>query len=288
MTGHHAIDFDNALRQGKASYTGAVGDWWLKQGLDRAHQRAYSLIADRLRRAFETRRARLIVEYACGPGLLLARLARRFPEARIVGIDGSRQMLEMARRRLARLGGEDSGRIELIESRLPCFDLPCREADAVVFAFPNICPAPGEQAYYDKHGSRHPADRAVARLLAKAREEDPELETVFEDPKTLAPAMLDAKVVARNLRGLLRKGGLCLRAEYANAPRSEMTDLVNLRLDFEGGAMEGAFRGRRPEAIFRRVDGTYHRSRVILDVYHQTADEDILRGGYLLNLLKAI
>jgi SAM-dependent methyltransferase len=285
---HHDIDFDKALTKGGTTYDGKVGDWWTDRCGDRAHQHAYRTIADRLRAAFGAREPKLIVEYACGPGRLLSRLALRFPKSKLIGIDGSLQMLELAKRRLERMGGQVAGRIELAESHLPNFDLPAWGADAVVFAFPNICPAPDEQPYYDRHGSRHPADRKVAELLGKAREADPDEETVFDDPKTLMTALLDAKVVSRNLRGLVRRGGLCLRAEYANAPRTALSELVNMRLDFESGALTRPFRDRQAEAIFKWQAGSYHRSTVIEDVYHQTGDESDRAGGYLMNILKAI
>lgn len=282
------IDFDTALTRGKDTYTGEVGDWWLNQCADAAHQRAYRTIAMRLRGQFPRREPKTIIEYACGPGLLLARLARTFPKSRLIGIDGSSQMLDAASARLRRMGRSVAERVELVETHLPNFNLPKWEADAIVFAFPNICPHPDDQPYYDRHGSRHRLDRPVAKLLGEAREEDPEMETVFDDPETVMTQLLDCKVVSRNLRGLVRRGGICVRVTYANASREYLSDLVNLRLDFEAGCMETEFRGRRPEAIFRHVDTTYHRSRVILDVYHQTGDEDNLRGGFLVSVLRAI
>jgi SAM-dependent methyltransferase len=288
MKSRHDVNFEKELTKGKSTYTGKVGDWWLEQCGNAAHQRAYRTIADRLRSAFGRREPKLVVEYACGPGHLLTRLALRFPKSRIIGIDGSSKMLKMARTRLERLGGNAVDRVELVESRLPNFDLPRWGADAVVFAFPNICPSPQEQPYYDKHGSRHKLDRPVARLLGNAREKNPDWETVFDTPEETMTSLLDAKVVSRNLRGLIKRGGYCVRAEYGNAPRVELTQLVRMRLDFEAGAMDKAFRNKKPEAIFRRVRTTYHRSKVIEDVYHQTGDKDDKTGGFLLGLFTAI
>jgi SAM-dependent methyltransferase len=288
MSLHRGIDFEKALNKGKKTYDSKVGDWWLAQCGNGSHQAAYRKIVERLREAFGRTPPRSIVEYACGPGHLLTRLAIRFPKSRIIGIDGSTQMLDMARRRLRRIGRGASDRVELHQTHLPDFSLPKWRADAVVFAFPNVCPSPDDQPYYDRHGSRNKRDRPVAKRLARAREEDPEMETVFDKPEAVMTSLLDSKVISRNLRGLVKRGGYCLRAEYGNASLDELTDLVRMRLDFEAGSMSRAFQGKRPEAIFKRSKTTYHRSKVIEDVYHQTGDEDDKSGGYFLSLLRAI
>ena len=47
-----------------------------------------------------------VVDLGCGPGPLTLSLARRWPEARIIGVDSSAQMLEQAR------GNDGAGRVE--------------------------------------------------------------------------------------------------------------------------------------------------------------------------------
>ncbi|HPK01749.1 MAG TPA: methyltransferase domain-containing protein [Candidatus Sumerlaeota bacterium] len=280
------INFDRELTKGQRTYDRAVGEWWLDRSTDGAHTRAYRKIARQIRERI-AREPREIIDYACGPGSLLVRLARQFPESRLIGIDGSRKMVEAARARLAAQGRPIAARTEILYSNLPNFALPL-QADLVIFAFPNICPNADVQPYYDRHGARHREDVKVARALAKAREPDPEDETVTQTPEELFMALIDAKVISRNLRKLLRKGGTCVRIEYANAPREEMTDLVRMRLDFEAGSLARAFGGARAERLFRLREVSYTRSRVIEDVYHQTRDEGDRVGGYLISTLTAI
>jgi S-adenosylmethionine-diacylgycerolhomoserine-N-methlytransferase len=57
-------------------------------------------VLDRLRAHWSHERAPAILEIGCGTGSNLAGLARRFPGARLVGLDLAEPMLERARRRL--------------------------------------------------------------------------------------------------------------------------------------------------------------------------------------------
>src|SRR3954451_10909953 len=53
---------------------------------------------------------RLVVDLGCGPGELTLGLAQRWPEARIVGVDSSPEMLDRARRL------DTGGRVEWVEA----------------------------------------------------------------------------------------------------------------------------------------------------------------------------
>jgi len=90
------------------------------------------------------------------------------------------------------------------------------------------------------------------------------------------------------LRSLLRTGGLCLRAEYSNASREELTELVQHRQSFEEGTLSQEIQGIGPERLFSLGNSVYYRSQVILDVYHQTRDKSDREGGYFINILKAV
>lgn len=59
-----------------------------------------------------------LLDLGCGPGNISFRLARRWPEARVLGIDGAPRMLAVARERLAR-EPELQARLDFAEVLLP-------------------------------------------------------------------------------------------------------------------------------------------------------------------------
>lgn len=59
---------------------------------------------------------RLVVDLGCGPGELTLGLAQRWPDARVVGVDSSPQMLERAREL------DTEGRVEWVEERAEDWD----------------------------------------------------------------------------------------------------------------------------------------------------------------------
>lgn len=67
----------------------------------------------------------LVVDLGCGTGASTFPLARRWPRARVVGVDSSPQMLERARR------ADPDGRIEWVEADVVTWELPGRP-DVVV------------------------------------------------------------------------------------------------------------------------------------------------------------
>jgi len=111
---------------------------------------------------------------------------------------------------------------------------------------------------------------------------------VNDDPEDVYDSMITDKVITRNLRGLLRPGGICIRAHYANAPREKLTKLVKQRLAFEEGSLHTVVDGAQAEQLFSLMDCKYFRSKVAEDVFHQTGDESDKEGGYLLTTLKAV
>jgi hypothetical protein len=94
--------------------------------------------------------------------------------------------------------------------------------------------------------------------------------------------------VALNLRGLLKKGGLCVRVEYGFARRDELAPLDLRRVSFEEGSLAHEACGWRPGDWFRVAASAYFRSRVMEDVYQQTHDRRDRRGGYLITVLRAL
>lgn len=82
---------------------------------------------------------RHIVEIGCGTGRNLAALARRFPEAKIMGIDLSEEMLSIARRKLGIFGDRVALRRRIHSGVL---DEP---ADVVLFSYSLSMMNPGWQ-----------------------------------------------------------------------------------------------------------------------------------------------
>lgn len=59
---------------------------------------------------------RLVVDLGCGPGELTLSLVTRWPDARVIGVDSSPEMLERAR------AGDTSGRVEWVQASAEDFD----------------------------------------------------------------------------------------------------------------------------------------------------------------------
>ncbi len=90
------------------------------------HDRFVALFRERLPSAAP----RVLLDLGCGPGDVSRRLARAFPAARVIGLDGSRAMLEVGREQTRAAGLDD--RIDLRHAYLPTDDLPTESPDAVV------------------------------------------------------------------------------------------------------------------------------------------------------------
>ncbi len=282
---YRAIDFDRELDEGKETYDHTLGQWWQSRSSDAAHRYAYRKIADHMKSFFPGVPEK-IIDYGCGGGDLLSRLYRRFPESPLVGVDGSSLLLEEAGRRLQRLDKKWMQRVELVETELPDFSLPSGEADLLIFAFPNIVPDPDKDEFDEE--CLEDEEFEVAEYLSEAREPDPEDETVTDDSETLYDSLMTDRILSHNLRRLLKRGGICVRVEYANSERDELTELVEQRLAFEEGSLNRPVDGYRLKPLFAQLDSAYLRSKVIEDVYHQTGDEDDKEGGYHLTSLYAL
>jgi SAM-dependent methyltransferase len=253
------IDFDLELARGLEAYQDRLARWWLERADDAAHRRAYRRIAAYLADSFP-HLPRRIADYGCGAGHLLAEMARQFPRARFAGYDASRPLLESARRRLAFAGP----RVELIEAVLPDFALTPR-ADVVTVSFPNFLPKTPAREIRPAAG-----ERAMARYLAGA------------DASRYARLVYD-RVLARNARGLLRRGGTCIRVEYCGARREEISRRDLERLEFAEGSLSGA----AALPFFRVAASMYIRSRVIEDVFQQSGRRGDAVGGYSITVLTA-
>jgi SAM-dependent methyltransferase len=254
------------------SYNGAIARWWLRRSMDYSHVRAYKKIADFIRASYR-RDPRMIVDYACGAGNLLFLLSDRFRNSRLVGLDGSSYLLNLALRRLSRLPHRCSNRISLIETSLPMLDFSRCQADLVIFCFPNMVLS-SEDEKNEREGKIRlgRSDWAIAKYFA------PE-----------APYALElGRSISHNLRRLLIPGGICVRVEYATVNRHELSPAELLQVSFEEGSLDTEVGGWMPRQWFRVQASAYFRSRVLDDVYQQTGDERDRNGGYLITVLRAV
>ncbi|TAJ09106.1 MAG: class I SAM-dependent methyltransferase [Nitrospirae bacterium] len=270
------IDFNQALAAGVRSYDRHVGRWWVQRTTSAAHAEAYANISSYVARQAR-KRSGLIVDYACGAGLLTKQLAQLLPRWRVLGIDGSRTMLRHAETWAGRMRKDRPGSLEWLYAKLPHFSLPVQAADIVVFAFPNIITGDIERRHFEW---LYRADSDEARFIA-AKQGKTGTDTLYDQ-------LFMNRVIARNLRGLLRKGGLCVRVDYSQGDRHELTRQDRLATLFEEGSLNVGPPRLRSEPFFTLVRSCYYPSEVIRDVYEQTEDEDFLEGGYSVSLLKAL
>jgi SAM-dependent methyltransferase len=256
-------ELTKALGCGLHSYNDVLGRWWQGQAANAAHRLAYRRIAEFLAVSFSG--ARLILDYACGPGALLRELSNHHHRAKLLGLDGSGYLLNLARERL-------DGRVQLLTAVLPDFGLR-QKADVVVFAFPNLFPASNRMLKSMVREHLEPAEVAVARKISRSQPGMP-----------LQPLLL-GRLVAKNLRFLLRPGGYCVRVEYAGMPRDRIRPDDLFRSEYEEGSLD---QDSRPRPWFRVVASSYCRSGVIADVYDQTRDLTDRHGGYQITVLRAV
>ncbi|HSQ41267.1 MAG TPA: class I SAM-dependent methyltransferase [Fibrobacteraceae bacterium] len=293
------IDFDNLLSKGATTYDSVVGDWWQSRSLDAAHRKAYRHIAKATRNFCEaiSLHPKRALDYACGGGAFLAELRQTFPQILLVGLDGSQQLLQSCAQQHgdscelclpSQAFEKKGGPLRLVRTSLPNFRLPKARCDLVFLVFPNLVPDAKHLAEFNRNGYGNLRDNAVARMLARFREMDPEEETITTSPDELFDELMTARVFSRNLRRLVRPGGLLARVEYSQAPREQLTELTQWRNLFSEGALESPIKGQKCEAIFRLLGADYRTSKVILDVYHQTGDPDDRRGGYMISFFQAI
>lgn len=293
------IDFDRLLAKGATTYDSEIGHWWHSRSLDLPHRRAYShvaAVASGFCQAWSVK-AKIIADYACGGGAFLGELLRVFPGSHLVGLDGSEQLLRACEAahpgQCAVLDQQEAFKphskpVSLAKSILPNFRLPAHKADLAFLVFPNLVPDPAHLSEFNRNGYSNRQDNHVARMLARFREMDPEDETITTPAEDLFDEMMTARVFSRNLRGILRKGGILIRVEYSQAPREQLTELTQWRNLFSEGALSEPIKGETCEDFFRLVGAEYRTSRVILDVFHQTGDPDDRRGGYMVSIFEAV
>jgi SAM-dependent methyltransferase len=84
-------------------------------------------VLDRLQQLFPEGLGPQLVDLGCGPGNISFRLARAYPAAEVLAVDGAPAMLDLARAQLQQLGRqwpEPMGRLRFLEAVLPDPALP--------------------------------------------------------------------------------------------------------------------------------------------------------------------
>ncbi len=104
------------------------------------NNRVHSLWRDQAWRRFAVRQAEVgpgqtVVDVACGTGDLTEAFAARTEAARVIGIDFTPEMLDVAREKSSRLGPSLRDRVEYRRGDAMSLDLPDRFADVVSIAF---------------------------------------------------------------------------------------------------------------------------------------------------------
>lgn len=271
------IDFTQTLASGLEAYNSNVGQWWVHKTRSAAHAAAYLNIASHVVQC--TRREDgLIIDYGCGTGLLMKRLVDVLPAWKFLGIDGSTTMLRGAETWARTKRKSRPASIEFRLAKLPDFSVSTPKADIIVFTFPNIVSVASERRQFEEIFRK---DRDVAGWLAMKQEEGEGVEALYD-------SLFMSRVVARNLRFLLRKGGLCIRVDYSQGARNELGRFDQLATLFEEGSLNAKQSRLQPQKFFKLLYSEYYPSAVIRDVYDQTKDKDFLEGGYLVSLLQAI
>ena len=229
----------------------------------------------------------LVIDYGCGTGRLLGEIAVRFVDTKFIGIDGSSAMLKTAKTYLKKKAPHLLNRIKLLKAPLPITLLLGKRADLVTLTFPHIL-----SNLYDLDLNSFlelltysEIENAMILAVDKGMEEVSN-EYADEDPELLQSLLVN-RVISKNLRSLVKRGGYCLRVELANAKREEFPEIFQKRFSFQEGSLDKSLSDQSLQQPFELVRSEYHRSKVMEDAYEQTGDESDRKGGYWISLLRA-
>jgi SAM-dependent methyltransferase len=281
------LDFEKELRTNFRGYNATLTRWWSIRASDKSHCNAYRNIANYVITQIDPVPS-LVIDYGCGNGRLLGALAVRFVETKFIGIDGSSAMLKTARTYLRKEAPDLLGRIKLLKAPLPTKLLLGKRAELVTFTFPHIL-----SNLYDldinsflEFLTYSEIENAVILSEGKGLE-DVSKENADEDPEFLQSLLVN-RVVSKNLRSLVKRGGYCLRVELANARREEFPNVFQKRFSFQEGSLDKSLSDQKLVQPFKLLRSEYHSSKVMEDAYEQTGDESDRKGGYWVSLLKAL
>lgn len=282
------VDFEKELRTNFRGYNATLTRWWSTRTSNKSHCNAYRNIANYVITRIDPVPSSLVIDYGCGTGRLLGEIAVRFVDTKFIGIDGSSAMLKTAKTYLKNKAPDLLNRIKLLKAPLPIRLLLGKRADLVTFTFPHIL-----SNLYDLDLNSFlelltysEIENAMILAVDKGMEEVSN-EYADEDPDLLQSLLVN-RVISKNLRSLVKRGGYCLRVELANAKREEFPEIFQKRFSFQEGSLDKSLSDQNIEQPFELVRSEYHRSRVMEDAYEQTGDESDRKGGYWISLLRAL
>ena len=279
------VDFEKELRTNFRGYNTTLTRWWNIRACNKSHCIAYRNIANYVTTHVDLIPS-LVIDYGCGTGRLLGEIAVRFVDTKFIGIDGSYAMLKTAKTYLKK-APDLLNRIKLLKAPLPIRLLLGKRADLVTLTFPHIL-----SNLYDldlnsflEFLTYSEIENAVILSEGKGVE-GVSNEFTDEDPDLLQSLLVN-RVISKNLRSLVKRGGYCLRVELANAKREEFPEIFQKRFSFQEGSLDKSLSDQSLQQPFELVRSEYHRSKVMEDAYEQTGDESGRIGGYWIGLLRA-
>ena len=281
------VDFEKELRTNFRGYNTTLTRWWNIRACNKSHCNAYRNIANYVTTHVDLIPS-LVIDYGCGTGRLLGEIAVRFVDTKFIGIDGSSAMLKTAKTYLKKKAPDLLNRIKLLKAPLPIRLLLGKRADLVTFTFPHIL-----SNLYDLDLNSFLelltySEIENAMILAEDKGmEEVSNEYTDEDPDLLQSLLVN-RVISKNLRSLVKRGGYCLRVELANARREEFPEIFQKRFSFQEGSLDKSLSDQNIQQPFELVRSEYHRSKVMEDAYEQTGDESDRKGGYWISLLRAL
>jgi SAM-dependent methyltransferase len=247
------VDFEKELRTNFTGYNIPLTRWWNIRACNKSHCNAYRNIANYVITQIDPVPS-LVIDYGCGTG--------RAPNL--------------------------LNRIKLLKAPLPSKLLLSKSADLVTFTFPHILSNLYNLDFNSFLEFLTFSEIEHAMILAEGRGvEDVSKEYTDEDPDLLQSLLVN-RVISKNLRSLVKRGGYCVRVEYANARREEFSNVFQKRFSFQEGSLDNSLSNLKVQQLFELVRSEYHRSKVIEDTYEQTGDESDKKGGYWISLLKAL
>jgi SAM-dependent methyltransferase len=281
------VDFEKELRTNFRGYNTTLTRWWNIRACNKSHCIAYRNIANYVTTHVDLIPS-LVIDYGCGTGRLLGEIAVRFVDTKFIGIDGSSAMLKTAKTYLKNKAPDLLNRIKLLKAPLPIRLLLGKRADLVTFTFPHIL-----SNLYDLDLNSFLelltySEIENAMILAEDKgTEEVSNEYNDEDPDLLQSLLVN-RIISKNLRSLVKRGGYCLRVELANARREEFPEIFQKRFSFQEGSLDKSLSDQSVQQPFELVRSEYHRSKVMEDAYEQTGDESDRKGGYWISLLRAL